>query len=73
MAWDLFDVETGFYFDRFDTRDDALQFVRSLLNNNGDDYANVLELGSTDDLKGASNLTGDALVTASRSLVSVPK
>ena len=73
MAWDLFDVETGFYFDRFDTRDDALQFVRSLLNNNGDDYANVLELGSTDDLKGASNLTGDALVVASRSLASVPK
>ena len=73
MAWDLFDVETGFYFDRFDTRDDALQFVRSRLNNTGDDYANVLELGSPDDLKGVSNLTGDALVAASRSLVSVPK
>ena len=73
MAWDLFDVETGFYFDRFDTRDDTRQFVRSRLNNTGDDYANVLELGSTDDLKGASNLTGVALVAASRSLVSVPK
>ena len=73
MAWDLFDVETGFYFDRLDTRDDALQFVRSLLNNNGDDYANVLEPGSTDDLKGVSNLTGDALVAPSRSLASVPK
>ena len=73
MTWDLFEVEAGFYFDRFDTRDDALQFVRSLLDDNGDDYANVLELGSTDDPKGASNLTGDALVAASRSLVSVPK
>ena len=73
MAWDLFDVEAGFCFDRFDTKDDALQIVRSLLDNYGDDYANVLGPGSTDDPQGVSNLTGDALVAPSRSLASVPK
>ena len=69
MKWDLFDIEAGFYFDRFDSKEAALRYVTTLLDNNGDDYANVLELGTPDDLSGASNLTGDALVAACRSLV----
>ncbi len=71
MTWDLFDIEAGFYFDRFDSKDEALRYVHSLLENNGDDYANVLELGTPDDLSGASNLTGAALLSASRSFVAL--
>ncbi len=71
MKWDLFDVEAGFYFDRFDSKDEALRYVTTLLDNNGDDYADVLELGTPDDLTGESNLTGAALRAASRSIIAL--
>lgn len=66
MRWDLWDVEAGFYFDRFPSKDEALALVRTLIDGNGDAYADVLELGTPDDLSGASNLTGAALVAAAR-------
>lgn len=71
MTYDLFDIEAGFYFDRFDGKHEALRYVRTLLENNRDDYADVLELGTPDDLSGTSNLTGAALLAASRSLIAV--
>jgi len=69
MMEGLFDIDAGFSFHRFDTRDEALRCVATLLDNNGDDYADVRELGTPDDLTGSSNLTGAALVAASRSIL----
>ncbi len=49
MIHDLWDVEAGFYFGRFETEDEALNMVRELIDANGEDYADALELGAPDD------------------------
>ena len=72
MTFDLWDVEAGFYFGRFDGITSALDFVRGLLGANGDDYADVLELGSVDDTTGNLHLSGAALVERARGHDSVP-
>lgn len=71
MTWDLSDIDAGFCFDRFDTKVEALRCVATLLENNGGDYADVLELGTPDVHSGASNLTGAALVAASKSILAI--
>jgi hypothetical protein len=60
--FDLWDVESRKYFGSFATEDAALRRVAGLLASNGDEYAEVLELGASDDEFGEHNLTGAALV-----------
>lgn len=66
MIHDLWDVEAGFYFGRFETEDEALTFVRDLIDANGEEYADALELGSPDDPSGSWSRSGAALVERAR-------
>ncbi len=66
MIHDLWDVEAGFYFGRFETEDDALAFVRELIDANGEEYADALELGSPDDPSASRSASGAALVERAR-------
>lgn len=60
--YELWDVESRKYFGSFATEDAALRLIAGLLASNGDEYADVLELGASDDELGECNLTGAALV-----------
>jgi hypothetical protein len=62
MKYDLWDVAAAKNLGRFETETEALGVVRTLLAANGDAYAKDLVLGSTEDGRGAHNLTGAALI-----------
>jgi hypothetical protein len=49
MHYDLWDVETGNYFGRFEREDEALAIVQTLVSHYGDQYANRLSLGAEGD------------------------
>jgi hypothetical protein len=49
MHYDLWDVETGNYFGRFEREEDALAVVRTLVSHYGNGYADRLSLGAEDD------------------------
>jgi hypothetical protein len=49
MRYDLLDIETGNLYGRFRTEDEALAFVRSLVDANGPAIAETLALGGRDD------------------------
>ena len=66
MKYDLWDVEARFFFDRFGSEEEALAVVRELLEENGEAYADDLELIIGEG--GDQNLTGEALVRRARSL-----
>jgi hypothetical protein len=65
MNYDLWDISARFFFDRFATEDEALTFVRALLDEYGEPYANDLELVIGEG--GNQNLSGAALVALARS------
>jgi hypothetical protein len=67
VTYDLWDVETRFYYGRYTSEDEALHLVATLLDHYGDRYADKLELIVGED--GAENLTGMALVERARRLV----
>ena len=48
MNYELWDVETGNCLGWFTAEDEALAFVRSLLDRYGTNYADALELGTED-------------------------
>jgi len=66
MIHDLWDVEAGFYFGRFETEDEAWTFVRDLIDANGEEYADALELGTPEDASGTMSRSGAALVEQAR-------
>ena len=68
MHYDLWDIAVAKYLGRFDTEAEALQMVRALLATNGDAYTEDLVLSSTEDRRGAHNLTGEALLQQARAL-----
>jgi len=68
MIHDLWDVEARFYFGRFESEDDALKFVRELIDANAEDYADALELGSPDDPSASRSVSGAVLVERARRL-----
>jgi hypothetical protein len=62
MTYDLWDVESGNIVNTFETEDDALAAVRTLLELNGDTYARALSLGCEhDDGRMQILAEGDAL------------
>lgn len=65
MKYELWDISVRFFFDRFAPEDEALAFVRALLDQYGERYANDLELVIGDG--GDENLSGAALVARARS------
>lgn len=66
MTYDLWDVETRFYYGRYEREDDVLHLVATLIDHYGDHYADDLELVVGED--GGDNLTGLALVERARRL-----
>ncbi len=69
MTYELWDIAARFFFDRFTSEDEALAFVRTLLDQYGDAYAADLELVVGEG--GHQNLSGTALAARSR-LVTLP-
>jgi hypothetical protein len=65
MKYDLWDVPARFFFDRFTSEDEAFAFVRALLDEYGEPYANDLELVIGEG--GERNLSGAALIARARS------
>jgi len=65
MRYDLWDISARFFFDRFASEVEALTFVRALLDQYGDAYADDLELVVGD--SGADNLSSESLVARARS------
>ena len=65
MKYDLWDVSARFFFDRFDSEDEALTFVRSLIKEYGEPYADDLELVIGEG--GDHNLSGASLVARAKS------
>ena len=62
MVYELWDIETGNAIGNFRTEVEALLIVRELLESNGDDYANALDLGWLDERGNAGSLaTGASL------------
>ena len=67
MKYDLWDIEARYFFDRYDSEDEALRVVSALLDERGDGYAGDLELVVGEG--GHENLTGAALIQRARSVV----
>lgn len=65
MKYDLWDVSARFFFDRFASEEEALTFVRSLLGEYGEPYADDLELVIGEG--GDQNLSGTVLVERAKS------
>jgi hypothetical protein len=59
MTYELWDVDAGLFLGRFTSEAEALQFVRRVLDEEGEGYAGNLELAIGDD--GARNLSGAEL------------
>ena len=68
MTYELWDMAARFLFDRFASKDEALAFVRALLDQYGDPYAADLELVIGEG--GDRNLSGAALAARARSAAS---
>jgi hypothetical protein len=49
MHYDLWDVETGNYYGRFEREDEALAVVQTLVSHYGDQYVDRLSLGAEGD------------------------
>lgn len=65
-TFDLWDIESGNLIGTFEDEEDALSFVRKLLDANGLAYADALDLGWMDpDGASRSITTGSALVDRS--------
>jgi hypothetical protein len=66
MNSELWDVAASFFLGRFESEEAALRFVQRVLDEEGDAYAENLELAITDD--GRLKLSGSSLVKRVRSL-----
>jgi hypothetical protein len=66
MNYELWDIDAHFFLGRFSSEEEALHFVRRVLDEEGDAYADNLELAIGDD--GTKNLSGCELVERTRSL-----
>lgn len=68
--YDLWDVEAGNLVGTFDTEGEALGLVRDLLDANGSDYADALDLGCVDEQGAFRTIaTGAALAATARTAV----
>jgi hypothetical protein len=66
-VYDLWDVETGNLIGSYDNEERALAMVRALVDANGQEYADVLELGFEDETGLTQQLgTGTALLARAR-------
>jgi hypothetical protein len=62
MVYELWDIETGNAIGSFRTEAEALLIVRELLESNGADYADALDLGWLDERGNAGSIaTGSSL------------
>ena len=66
MNCELWDIDAHFFLGRFASEEEALRFVRRVLDEEGDAYADNLELAIGDD--GSNNLSGGDLVERTRGL-----
>jgi hypothetical protein len=64
MRYDLWDVESGNSLGTYESEDEALAVVRTLIAHFGPRYADVLDLGSEDDHGNARLIASGAALTA---------
>ncbi|MGH2531261.1 MAG: hypothetical protein ACRDJW_03040 [Thermomicrobiales bacterium] len=66
MNYELWDIEAHFFLGRFASEEEALRFVRKVLDQEGDAHADKLELAIGEN--GAHNLSGAALADKAQRL-----
>lgn len=66
MNYELWDIAASFFLGRFESEEAALRFVQRVLDEEGDAYADNLELAVGEG--GAQNLSGAALAVKARGI-----